>query len=142
MDFVGDDGCNKYFKYDDELCVGNDTDCQGNALVDINSVPSAIIIPDYFNGKPVVKIGKFAYTQHIEITYVSLGNNVRIIGYYAFGDLPNIRTINIPSSVEYIYGAGISFWNKTSSSKAVSLTQVLFSPNSNIKVIDSSVFAN
>ena len=33
MDFVGDDGYNKYFKYENELCVGDDSNIHGNALV-------------------------------------------------------------------------------------------------------------
>ena len=142
MTLYGNDSCCKYFIIDSVLFVGDNTTTRRNAVVNPSAVPSTIVIPDYFDSFPVKCIGQYAFTNLVGVTNIVLGKNVVSIYKYALGDLPNLRTINIPSSVQFLGPSSISFYNNSNNSAGRSLTQVLFEPKSSLEVISQSVFLN
>ena len=61
-----------------------------------------IVIPDAIDGKPVVRIGDFAFKGFTYVTSVTIGNSVTSIGNYAFESCWSLTNVTIPSSVTSI----------------------------------------
>ena len=59
-------------------------------------------IPDEINGKPVVKIGNFAFVNS-KITSVEFGKNVKIIGEKAFYNSKDLEIISGTDQIEHVY---------------------------------------
>ncbi len=61
-----------------------------------------IVIPPTYDGKPVTKIGNYAFENNINITSIMIPDSVRSIGNSAFSQCTNLESITIPSSVTSI----------------------------------------
>lgn len=79
----------------------------------------------------VIEIGYGAFQNSKKITSITIGNNVKTIGVYGFGDFAG-TTVVIPDSVEWIQ-EGAFF-------AATNLTTITI--GSGVKKIDKQVFAN
>ncbi len=61
-----------------------------------------IVIPDFYNGLPVIQIGDNAFENNASITHVDIPNTVTKIGSYAFYACIALEEIFIPDSVQSI----------------------------------------
>lgn len=125
----------KYCVYDNEYYVGNNSTVSANAPILGQSFEGTLVIPDFFESKPVVALGRYAFTGCRKLTKAIIGNNVREIHCYALGDLPNLETIFIPSSTEFIAANGIVYYNYSGISMSKGIKQVFFGPNSRLKIL-------
>ena len=66
-------------------------------IKDIKKQNAIIIIPDYFNGKPVTEIDDYLYTSEI-IKEIEFGKNIRKIGKYAFCGCVNLEKVSFKST--------------------------------------------
>lgn len=108
----------------------------GNGILENVKINGTLTIPDYYQNIPITEIGYFAFTRVQIINHIIIGSNIKIINTYAFGDLPDVKTIYIPSSVEIIYSYGFHFYNATEpGGKSNGHVQIFFESNSNLKYI-------
>lgn len=61
-----------------------------------------LVIPAYYNGKPVTEISSYAFDSNETLKSVVIPDTVTEISWYAFRNCINIETVVIPSSVELI----------------------------------------
>ena len=71
-------------------------------------IKGCLIIPDTIEGFPVTKIGSAAFSYCNELSKVTLSNQLKTIGAYAFSSCPLLTELIIPASVTRIeqYGLG------------------------------------
>ena len=135
------DGRLVYTKIDNNsFMVGtNDTSVFGNGAVERTKINGTVTIPDEFEGHLIKEVGVYAFFRCINIEHIIIGKYVEIIDNCAFGDLPNVKTIYIPSSVTTINSVGFGFWeypNNISTGKV----QVYIEANSKLETI-SQIFS-
>lgn len=64
-----------------------------------------VIIPDSFNGKPVIKIDDYAFFSNDYVKNITIPNSIKSIGNYVFNSCFGIEEITIPDSISTIsYG--------------------------------------
>ena len=122
----------------DELLVGTNLTNFGNGAVDLQNISGTVTIPDTFNGMPISQVGQYAFTQCYSLKHIIIGKNVVIIHTYAFGDLPNVETVFIPSSVQILYANAIMFYNESSHGYGQGSSLIYFERNSQITFVNSS----
>ena len=61
-----------------------------------------VIIPDTYNGLPVMRIEMYAFSECTEITSITIPNSVTYIDAQAFSRCTNLQSIIIPNSVTEI----------------------------------------
>lgn len=66
-----------------------------------NPKETEIIIPDAIDGKKVVELDA-VFENNKVITKVNIGNNVRIIGWYAFSGCTNLKEVILPDGLNVI----------------------------------------
>lgn len=69
---------------------------------------SNIIIPDTYNGLPVTEIASYAF-QGKNISSVVIGNNIKVIGSYAFNNCSYLKAITWGEKVERIQNSAFSY---------------------------------
>ena len=84
-----------------------------------NNTGSAIDIPATIDGKPVTKIGNFAFADRVEtkgsdITSLTLPSSLKVIGDGAFSVNSTITSLSIPANVESIGARAFHTWIKLS----------------------------
>ena len=117
---------------------------------------SEITIPDYYNGKKVTKISKYAFEENELLKTINLGTNIeeiedrafflcinlesinfsyniKIIGDSSFYGCEKLSSVYIPSSVVEVRDG--AFWH------CYNLSCVVFAENSNTKLIGSHAFS-
>ena len=122
----------------------SDFDIQGKgdsyrAIRNIN-YNGVIVIPEFYNRKPIKHIGRYAFYNCNDITDVVIKARIITIGQYGFGNMGSLRSINIPSSVETIGKFGIYSYNSTSAGTSTGVLVVSFEPGSQIKLINNANF--
>ena len=142
MSYAENDGRLKYTKIDQSSYrVGtnpeDDNYDYGNGAFEGKNIKGTITIPDTFNSLPVKEVSIYAFTQCVNIEHIIIGKNVEIIGKYAFGDLPNVKTIYISSSVKKINTCGFLFWDQNADLSSGNV-QVYFEANSHLETIDNA----
>lgn len=79
------------------------TELGGYTLVKVAPYENeSIVIPNQYNGDPVIEIGTNAFSFCQEVKSVSIPATVEVIGYQAFSGCLNLTDIIIPNSVEKI----------------------------------------
>lgn len=63
---------------------------------------TSVIIPSFYNGKPIISIGVEAFSFCENITNIRIGNNIVFINDLAFSNCKQLKNIEISSSVIYI----------------------------------------
>ena len=122
-------------KIDNELYVGDNSNTRGNGAVAKTSFSGTLTIPDTYCNEPVTTIGQYAFCSCKGIDNVIIGSNIKRILSYDLGDLPNIKTIYVPRSLEFISNAGIAFWPGSEFTK-----KIVFEKGSNIKTLSEWSF--
>lgn len=61
-----------------------------------------VVIPAQIEGKPVTRIGRFAFEERSEVTSVTIPASVTVIDYSAFADCTGLTNLTIPGSVTNI----------------------------------------
>ena len=67
-----------------------------------NDLEGALVIPDTYNGKPVVEIGDRAFYKCKGLTSVHIGDAVTTIGYAAFYNCKGLTSVHIGNGVTTI----------------------------------------
>lgn len=96
-------GCNysKKEKGDPVVSVYYDEDLNGYVIDGLNDHDvKKVEIPDYYNDKPIVKIGNNAFNYCSNLIEVTLPATLRIIGDAAFNGCDNLIKVNIPTPNE------------------------------------------
>lgn len=91
-----------------------------------------VVIPDEYNGLPVVEIKSAAFMNMNSIKTVTVGNNVKKIGADAFRDIQNLESVSLGGGVEYIGDEAFGGCGK--------LTDVVLSDS--LKFFGKNVFKN
>ena len=119
----------------------NESEPYGNALVDLD-YQGIIVIPEEYNGLPILEIGHNAFATAQGITHVLIYAKITKINEGAFRDCPNLRTINIPNTVTFIDHHAIYSYNSSNPKdygpNALGYLTISFEPNSQIKQISTS----
>lgn len=66
------------------------------------STKSNIVIPDYIQDLPVLKIASTSFTDQTTITSLDISNNVIEIGDSAFAGCTELKEVKLPEAVEYL----------------------------------------
>ena len=66
------------------------------------ALEGTLVIPETYNGKPVVKIGDWAFWKCTGLTSVTIPNGVTTIGDSAFRSCSGLTSITIPETVTTI----------------------------------------
>lgn len=69
------------------------------------SASGELVIPDTYNGKPVIGISSYAFNGCKKLTSIIIGENVKDIEYAAFYNCTKLSTVRVSASVEYIDSA-------------------------------------
>jgi len=96
-----------------------------------NQNATVLSIPSTYKGKPVTRIGNFAFNSCSSITHVTLPTSIKTIGEYAFAVCSKLTDISIPDNVISIGES--AFYNS-------GLEHVYFSPESKLQSFGSGVF--
>ena len=114
-----------------------------------------IVIPSVYKGKPVTRIGHYAFNGCSSLTSIKIPNSVTSIGNFAFDGCSSLTSIEIPNSVKCV-GDGIFYRCKSLSNIRIpfllmskdlfndltifySLKLKLFKNNSNIKLDKTNI---
>lgn len=82
----------------------------------VGKASGAIVIEDYYRGKPVTRIADQAFKSSVKIVDVTVGNNVTYIGKAAFSSCPKLERVVLPEGVTTI---GESAFQSCSSLKEI-----------------------
>ena len=86
-----------------ELKYELNKDRTGYIVMGLNDIKGKdVVIPDEYNGLPVVEIKSAAFMNMNSIKTVTVGNNVKKIGADAFRDIQNLESVSLGGGVEYI----------------------------------------
>ncbi len=73
------------------------TNKQGEIIIEgYSGDPSALTVPAKIEGKPVVAIGKNAFTGHRRLRSVELADSIRTVDEAAFADCKNLKEVEAP----------------------------------------------
>ena len=81
------------------LIYAPDPDGRGYVLMSANGVDGQVTVPSFYDGKPVISIGKDAFNDVYDVTSVVIGNGIGSIGEYAFANCWDLVSVAIPESV-------------------------------------------
>ena len=87
------------------------------------------IIPRKIEGKPVIKIADYAFSDNLAIKKVVINANLEVIGDFSFQFCEKLENINLPQTVRYI--------GESAFEGCISLKEVNIPP---IKHINKSAF--
>lgn len=73
-------------------------------IVDYGGDSTNVVIPDTWNGNPVTEIDPEAFKDNTTVETITLGENINVIGDYAFEGCTNLTTINLPEENPLIIG--------------------------------------
>ncbi|MGN1093914.1 MAG: leucine-rich repeat domain-containing protein [Candidatus Neoclostridium sp.] len=65
----------------------------------VGKASGAIVLEDFYRGKPVTQIAAQAFRNSVKITEVTLGSNVRSIGKNAFASCSKLEKVTLPESL-------------------------------------------
>jgi len=102
----------------------------------------SVVIPSFHQGKPIHYIGYYAFFECSEITEVHIEARVKALYQYAFGHMPKLWKINVPSTCTFLGTASIYSYNCTNPQNydAAGTIVIQFEPNSKLETIDKYAF--
>ena len=96
-------------RYSDGVYTFEKTEYNTAIITDCSSTDSAIEVPEFVLGYPVVGIGDYAFLNNSYIESVALPISLYSIGEYAFANDPGLLNVTIPRWCDTI--ADTAFWN-------------------------------
>ena len=87
------EGVYNYALYDDGTAI----------IVEHTGNESEIVVPDMLGGYPVTAIASGAFYSNVNVTSVTMGKNLEVIGADAFNGCSQLARVEIPESVWAIY---------------------------------------
>ena len=133
------------FNCDENDCfIGSKTDpgtIGATGITDIN-VKGRVVIPKTCNGKEISNIGYYAFYGCSYITEVKLEARVKALYKYAFGHMPSLWSINVPSSCTFLGTCSIYCYNNsnTKTPTAVDTIIIYFELGSKLETIENYAF--
>lgn len=91
-----------------------------------------IVVPETYNGKPVIALEQWAFSDRVNLQSVTLPDSVKVIGEDAFANCMTLKTVNLGNGVEHI--GLMAFANCLS-------LESIYLPDSVVRV-DSYAFSN
>ena len=79
-------------------------DSSGYILMEYSGLDSHITIPKRFQGKPISRIGSFAFFGNRNIISVTINNNISSLGGLSFGNCLSLKYLNFVSGGTYEIG--------------------------------------
>ena len=79
-------------------------DSSGYILIEYSGLDSHITIPKKFQGKPISRIGSFAFFGNRNILSVTINNNISSLGGLSFGNCLSLKYLNFVSGGTYEIG--------------------------------------
>ena len=129
-----------FTELENALYVGTNTSDPKNGLLTDITIPSKLIIPSYYDKKPVEYIGYSAFYQCLEIEEVEIRARVKAIHKTAFFGCQNLKYINIPSTCTFLGESAIDGRiNQTFGSGPMTY---VFERFSTIQFIDNAALSN
>ena len=87
---------------DETLFIYDENDDGTLSIAGYNGQETEIALPPAINGKAVTDIGSFAFSEHTDLTAVTLPDSVTSIGNSAFSDCTGLTAVTLPDSVTRI----------------------------------------
>ena len=131
------------YECNESLCyVGNFTHKGAKVATGIKNkdFKGILVIPKYHNRIPIKYIGYCAFYECTQITDIIIEARIEGIFNYGFGHMPNLQSINVPSTCTFIESQGIYSYNTTSSPNATGSLMISFEPNSQMQKINKNAF--
>ena len=101
-----------------------------------------LTIPRYYDNKPIKYIGHCSFYGCSYITEVHIKARITIMYKYAFGHMPNLRYINVPSTCTFLGSQSIYSYNNSNknSPNAAGTLVIKFERNSQLQEIAINAF--
>ena len=99
-----------FHQYEGFVIVGDNSTIYSNGIKDAN-YSGIVVIPQMYNGLPVLEIGCFAFSKCSFITHVLIEADLRAINAQAFSAMPSLQSINIPKTVTFMGECAITSFN-------------------------------
>ena len=118
--------CQTAFVYTEGLgYILNDDEISYTVIAGAAETVANVIIPPYYNGKPVTSIGDSAFFYCTSLTSIEIPASVTSIGDSAFGSCDSLTSVEIPASVTSIGESAFSYCTSlTSIEIPASLTSI------------------
>lgn len=108
---------------------------RGYTIVDYTGNETDLIIPSFYEGKPILSISAMSFQSCISLKSLEIPDSVSLIGYQAFANCINLKTVTIPDNAITI--ASDAFAGCTNIEKVnAPLTSVYYIPKNNIKELE------
>ena len=79
-------------------------DEQSYTVMGYKGTEQTVVIPDKYAGKPVTILFDKLFVGHEEITSVIIPDSVTDLGEFLFDGCKNLRHIQLPSNLQYLWG--------------------------------------
>ena len=88
-------------------------DENGNIIItDYTGTKANVIIPEKINGRKVIAVGEYAFSEDQQITYVDIPNTVTVIGEYAFAYCNELKKVILSEGVEILGNSAFAACSK------------------------------
>ena len=80
------------------------SDSTSYIIIEYSGSEPVVITPKKFNGKPVSRIGSFAFYNNKALMSITITNNIKSLGGLSFGNCSSLKTVKFLSGGEYEIG--------------------------------------
>ena len=87
--------------YNGDYTYALNSDSTSYILVEYSGLNSVIMIPKKFKGKPISKIGCFAFYGNKNLISVTINYNIKSVGGLSFGDCKNLKILTFEENGKY-----------------------------------------
>ena len=80
------------------------SDSNSYIIMEYSGSEEVVIIPQKYNGKPISRIGSFAFYGNQKLLSVAMSSNIKSLGGLCFGNCPNLKSVTFTSGGSYDIG--------------------------------------
>ena len=80
------------------------SDCISYIILEYSGLDSTLIIPKIFRGKPISRIGSFAFNGNNNLISVTINSNIESLGGLSFGNCKALKVVKFIKEGEYEIG--------------------------------------